>query len=107
MSPPSSPAPLELQLIPPDQPSSATPTPTFVHGGEAICDPAPTHEQQPGPNNGAIQEKVSTPMEADVAREGSDGSDNGTGEHCQPRQCKAQLMRDTYSRCPCHSPEEA
>ena len=83
MSPTSSPAPLELQPVPPDQPSPTTPTPTSVHVGDVICDPASTDEQQPRPNDDAIQDSVPTTTETEVAGECLDGLDNSTGERQQ------------------------
>ena len=86
MSPTCSPASVELMLVPPDQPSPTAPAPTCVRDGEATCDPASTHKQQPHHNDGAIQDRIPTITEADASGEdsdGSDGSDHSAGEYEQ------------------------
>ena len=108
MSPTSSPAPPEPQPNPPDQPSPTASTPTCVGGGEAVCDPASTHEQQSNPDDGAIQDSILTTSETDAAGEDSGELDNGTGES----EWLSMLMWNAtdvayYSRCPRHRPEEA
>lgn len=79
MSPMCSPAAVELQLVPPDEPSPTTPTSTCVRGGEATCDPTPTSKQQPH-HDTAIQDHVMTTVEAGAVGEDSDSSDYNTGE---------------------------